>query len=210
MEMVNELIKANYLKTKLIISAFRKIKRKDFVLPKDVYKAELNSPIQIGFGQTNSQPLTVAYMIEKLEPKAGEKIMDIGSGSGWTTALLSEIVGDKGRVIGLEIIKDLKKFGEKNIKKYNFIKKGIAQILCGDGWMGLPEEAPFDKILVSAAASKIPPVLLEQLKIGGRMVIPIGEERKTQDMFIVDKINNNKFKIERCGGFIFVPLIRKI
>jgi protein-L-isoaspartate(D-aspartate) O-methyltransferase len=209
MNLLDELIELNYLKTPTIISAFKKIKRQDFVLPGDELKAEINSPLSIGFGQTISQPLTVAFMMEKLNPETGDRILDVGSGSGWTTALLSEIVGETGKVIGLERIKELKLFSEKNLAKYNFIKKGIARVVLGDGWEGLPEEAPFDKIIVSAAAFEIPEALIDQLKINGRLVIPIGFEHETQDIVIITKIDNNKFNEERHHGFIFVPLIKK-
>ena len=93
MPLINELINSGYLKTPEIVSAFKKIKRQDFVRPEDAERAEINAPLVIGYGQTISQPATVAFMLEKLQPKRGEKILDIGSGSGWTAALLAEIVG---------------------------------------------------------------------------------------------------------------------
>ena len=209
MVLIDELIRDGYLKTPEIISAFRKIKREDFVLPENKSDSEINAPLPIGCGQTISQPLTVAFMLELLEPKEGEKILDIGSGSGWTTALLAEIVGGKGRVFALEVISELKEFGEKNVSRYNFIKKGIVLFIQGDGWQGLPEFAPFDKILVSAAASRIPEKLLEQIKINGRLVIPKGENYQTQEIVLINKIGKNKFKEKRFPGFIFVPLVEK-
>ncbi|MDI6891347.1 MAG: class I SAM-dependent methyltransferase, partial [Thermodesulfovibrionales bacterium] len=129
-----------------------------------------------------SQPLVVAFMLEQLEPKEGDKILDIGSGSGWTTALLAHIVSQKGnpkseirnpkqiqngKVIAMEVIPELKEFGEKNVAKYNFIKKGLVEFILADGSKGYKKEAPFDKILVSATAEKFFPDWKEQLKIGG-------------------------------------------
>ena len=194
-------------KTPEIIKAFKKIKREDFLLPENKNKTEINEPLSIGHGQTISQPTTVAFMLELLQPEAGDKILDVGSGSGWTTALLAEIVGKRGKVYGIERILELKNFGEQNVSKYNFIKKGRAIIIHGDGYAGLPEYAPFDKILVSAAALEAPSKLLTQLKVKGRMVIPIGKQYESQKVVLYRKISKNKFKIEYFPGFVFVPLV---
>jgi len=203
MSLVEKLIEKGYLKTPRIISAFRKIKRSDFLPEKLKNLAELDEPLPIGFGQTISQPLTVAFMLELLQPKKGDKILDVGSGSGWTTSLLAEIVGSKGKVYAIEIIKELKEFGEKNTKKYNFVNKGIVKFICGDGSKGLPEKSPFDKILVSASAEEIPVELKEQLKIGGRLVIPVRDS-----IFLIVR-KNNEFEEKEFFGFSFVPLIKK-
>ena len=196
------------MKTLEIIKAFEKIKREDFLLPKYKIMAGLNEPLSIGHGQTISQPLTVAFMLELLQPKPGDKILDVGSGSGWSVALLSEIVGPKGRVFGLELIQELAELAERNINKYNFISSKQARIIQGDGYKGLPEHAPFDKIITAAAAKEIPKKLLDQLKTGGRMVLPIGRQFETQDMVVVDKVSDNDIKIRKIPGFIFVPLIK--
>ena len=133
---IEDLIQGGWLKTPRIIEAFQKIKRVDF-LPEDMKDlAELNEALPIGYGQTISQPLVVAFMLEQLEPKEGDKILDIGSGSGWTTALLAEIVGSKGKVIAIDIVPELVEFGEKNVAKYDFIKSGIAEFICADGSKG--------------------------------------------------------------------------
>ncbi len=203
MKLVEKLIKQKYLKTPEIISAFRKIKRIDF-LPEELKEfAELNGPLPIGYEQTISQPLTVAIMFELLQPKKGDNILDIGAGSGWTTALLSEIVGKSGKVYGIELIKELKEFGEKNTENYNFVKNGIVKFIYGDGSKGLPEKAPFDKILVSASADKISSELKEQLKINGRLVIPV----KNSVFLIIKK--SDRFEEEEFPGFSFVPLIKE-
>lgn len=208
MSLTDDLIKNGYLKTPAIIQAFKKIKRQDFLLPSDTDLAEINTPISIGYGQTNSQPLTVAFMMELLQPKPGEKILDIGSGSGWTCALLAQIVGAHGKVYSLERIKELKDFAEENINKYNFIKSGTVQLFCSDGYEGLTEYAPFNKIMVAAAAEKIPEKLLVQLKIGGVLVIPIGQQFATQEIVRVEKINEKSYNEKRYPGFAFVPLIK--
>lgn len=208
MALINQLIKGGYLKTPEIIDAFRKINRQDFVLPEDKGRAEVDAPLSIGYGQTISQPATVVFMLEKLQPQAGEKILDIGCGSGWTTALLAQIVGDKGGVYGVERISQLKDFAASNVNKYNFVKSGIVHIICSDGRYGLPEFSPFDKILVSAVAEEIPDKLLEQLKPGGRLVMPVGRKFESQSIMVVDKIKKNKFSKKEYPGFIFVPLVK--
>lgn len=208
MFLIDSLISEGYLRTPDIIKAFKEIKREDFVLPEDKEAAQINAPLPIGYGQTISQPMTVAFMLELLQPKKGDKVLDVGSGSGWTAALLGEIVGGKGRVYGIEIVEELKEFGEKNVAKYDNIFHGRVSILRTDGYGGLSEAAPFDKILVSAAAENVPNKLLEQLKIGGRLVIPLGRQFETQDIVVIDKAGENEFKERRYPGFIFVPLIK--
>ncbi len=208
MSLLNDLIKNGYLKTNEIISAFKSINRKDFIRPEDLNQAEINAPIAIGYGQTISQPATVAFMLEKLQPRLGEKILDVGAGSGWTTALLAEIVGARGKIYSLEIINQLIDFAIINVSKYNFIKNDTVQIICSDGYNGLPEFSPFDKILVSATAEEIPDELIKELKVGGRLVMPIGKKFQTQSILMIDKIGENKLKKKEFPGFIFVPLIK--
>ena len=202
MDLIEELIQSDYLKTQNIISAFKKIKRSDFVLDEFKSESEGNYPLPIGYGQTISQPLTVAFMLELLQPKEGDKILDIGSGSGWTTALLASIVGEKGKVYGVEIIPELKEFQKKNVSKYNYINKGIVEIFCADGTKGLLDKKPFDKILVSAMSSKIPIALKDQLKINGRMVIPI-----SGGISLLIKKTKDTFDEKHYTGFSFVPLV---
>ena len=209
MALIDNLIKDGYLRTPAIIAAFRKIKRADFIRPEDKELAELNEPLPIGYGQTISQPLTVAFMLELLTPQDRETILDVGSGSGWTVALLASIVGNQGKVYGLEKIKALADFATSNVGKYNFLRKGIVQIFCTDGYLGLPQAAPFDKIIVAAAAEEIPNKLLEQLKIGGKLVIPVGNPYESQTIEMIAKIGPNKYNKKSYPGFIFVPLVKE-
>ena len=202
MSLVDNLIKDGWLKTPRIIEAFQKIERRDFMPEDTKVLAEINEAMPIGLGQTISQPLTVAFMLEELQPEAGDKILDVGSGSGWTTALLSQIVGDEGKIIAIEIIPRLKKFGEKNVAKYNFIKKGLVKFVCADGSKGYKKEAPFDKILCSAAGEKIPQNWRNQLKIGGRIVAPV-----KNSIWVLIKKSEKEFKEKEHPGFSFVPLV---
>ncbi len=202
-KLIKELINMGWLQSERIIEAFSKIKREDF-LPEDLkHLADLNEALPIDYGQTISQPLLVAFMLEKLEPKEGEKILDIGSGSGWTTALLAEIIGKKGEVIAIEVIPELVEFGKSNVAKYNFIEKGIVKFICADGTNGYPKEAPYDKILCSASAKELPNKWKKQLKIGGKIVTPIGNS-----IWVFEK-KEGEFISKEYPGFIFVPLIKK-
>lgn len=211
MSLINFLLQEGWLKTETVKDAFTKIKREDF-LPEGMKKlSELNEALPIGFNQTISQPAVVAFMLEQLQPKTGDKILDIGSGSGWTTALLAQIVGETGRVISIELVPELKKFGEQNVSKYNFIEKGIVKYILGDGSKGYPDfiTSPeliegFDKILVSASCIKIPSVWKKQLKVGGKIVAPVGSSIKT-----ILKKSDNKYEEIEHPGFVFVPLISK-
>jgi len=211
MALIDFLIQEGWLKTKEIVEAFKTIKREDF-LPEDIKNlAELNEALPIGFGQTISQPAVVAFMLEQLQPKPGDKILDVGSGSGWTTALLGQIVGGvpgkagRGRVIATEIIPELKEFGEKNTAKYGFVEKGIVKFISADASKGLLEEAPFDKILASASAEEIPLAWKEQLKVGGKIVAPVGNSIKT-----IIKKSETEFEEIDYPGFVFVPLIHPV
>lgn len=178
--------------------AFKKIKREDFVLPQLKAFASLDHALPILKGQTISQPTTVAFMLELLKPKRGNKVLDVGSGSGWTTALLAELVGPQGKIYGVEKIPELVKFGKNNVAKYDFQN---IEILPARKKLGLPGKSPFDRILVSAAAKKIPNELLEQLNHKGIMVIPVGSS-----IFCLKK-HGRKTSVKEYPGFVFVPLV---
>ncbi|TSC91466.1 MAG: protein-L-isoaspartate(D-aspartate) O-methyltransferase [Candidatus Berkelbacteria bacterium Licking1014_96] len=203
-ELVNYLIGTGALKSLNIIRAMSKIDRKDFVGSECESFAYDDSPCSIGYGQTISQPTTVAFIMEQLQPQEGERILDIGYGSGWTTAILASIVGDGGRVFAIELISILKKFGENNAKKYKFQNITFIE---GDGSRGLAREAPFDRILVSAAAPSLPSSLKEQLKISGRLVIPVG--RGMQSIYVIERIGEKAYKKKKIPGFVFVELKMK-
>jgi len=183
----------------VLVNAIQRIDRKDFVIAEEKINAYQDYPLPIGYGQTVSQPSTVAFMLELLDPQQGEKILDIGSGSGRTTALLAKMVGPKGHVYGVDIIPELVKWGQENINKY---KLPQAKISLATDKYGLSKHAPYNKILVSAAGEEIPSELIEQLKIGGKMLIPI----KNKVICLTKEIDGT-MGIEEFGEFTFVPLI---
>jgi len=201
-QLVNNLIKDGYLKTDSIINAFSEIERIEFVPEELELQAEANIALPIGYGQTISQPMTVAVMLELLAAEPGQKILDVGSGSGWITALVSHIVGEQGKVIGIEIVPELMEMGKRNAEKYSYVSKGIAEFYNTDGSKGFSEQAPFDRIIVSASAQEVPQALKDQLKVGGKMVIPV-----KNSLWYLEKTGEDDFQKEEFPGFAFVPLV---
>ena len=157
-------------------------------------------PLPIGYGQTISQPSTVAIMTRLLDPKPGNRVLEVGTGSGWQAAILSKLV-HPGTVYTVERIPELAEFARRNLKAAGAEN---VRVFVGDGSGGLPEHAPYDRIIVTAASPEIPEPLLNQLAPGGRMVLPVG--REVQKMTVVEKTAEG-LKIEEAGEFVFVPLI---
>lgn len=196
--LVDQLVMEKTLTTRRIINAFRAVDRVCFV-PKDLRKSAYSDfPLPIGSGQTISQPTTVAFMLELLQSRKGNKILDIGAGSGWLTALLAEIVGQAGFVLGYEIDRMVGKFGKDNLSKtnlsnYEYRIEDVKKIF--------KKNLFFDRIIASAAFPDIPNELIDMLKDGGIMVVP------SQDNNLI-KISKIKSKIakETYRGFIFVPM----
>lgn len=186
------------IKLPAVEDAFRAVDRAQFV-PTDLKdNAYLDTALPIGAEQTISQPTVVALCLEWLSAQQGDRVLDVGTGSGWTTALLAHLVGPTGSVVGTERIPSLVSFGSKNLSKYAFKHARIEQ---AGNELGKQEAAPFDRILVSAAAGEVPDVLKQQLKDGGRMAVPVQDA-----ICVVDRIGGN-FKTVRHEGFVFVPLI---
>lgn len=201
-QLIQELIASGYLKTPAIIDAFQKIDRRDFVPDELKEQSYFNAPLSIGYGQTISQPLTVAFMLELLRPEKGNKILEIGSGSGWQTTLLSHVIGNDGKIFAVEIIPELTGFGRKNASKYNFVKKGIAEFHHFNAINGMPELAPFDRIISAASGWEIPQAWKNQLKKGGRIVAPV-----ENSIHLLIKNGENNFEEKNYPGFVFVPLV---
>lgn len=183
-----------------IEKAFAAVDRAKFMPPDVRNLAAVDEAMPIGYGQTISQPYTVGLMLRWLDPQPGDKVLDIGSGSGWTTALLSHLVGPKGRVYAVERIPELVDFGHENAERFGV---NNAYFSTASEELGLAEEAPFDRILVSAAADEFPEELTHQLKVGGKLVIPV-----MHDILEVTKTSKQKGRdVRKHPGFVFVPLL---
>lgn len=162
-------------------------------------RAAVDAPLPIGYGQTISQPTTVEMMLGWLEPEPGNKVLDVGSGSGWTTALLAQLVGPTGMVYAVELIPELVEFGRQNVERLGI---GNAKFYRTGKQLGLPKHAPYDRILVSAAAEELPKQLIEQLKPGGKLVVPV-----RNDILEIEKEKDGSYEQAVHPGFVFVPLI---
>jgi protein-L-isoaspartate(D-aspartate) O-methyltransferase len=192
---VQELVDAGTLRTPAIIAAFKAIDRADFVPEEMLDIAYVDSALPLGHGSTISQPSTVAFMLELLQPEEGQSILDVGAGSAWTTAMLMHIV-QSGRVVATEIVPQIAEFGTRNLQKYYPLRA-----IRVTAKLGAPEDSPFDRILVSAAADGVPQELIEQLRVGGRMVIPV-----QGSIVKVDRVSESYYRTEEYPGFLFVPL----
>lgn len=184
------------LKSPQIIEAFEYVDRIDFVPQELKPMAYEDRPLPIGFAQTISQPYTVAFMLELLQANKKDRVLDVGSGSGWTTALLAYL---SEHVDAVERIEELVKFSKQNFSKYSFKNISVHK---AKETLGI-EGSSFDKILVSCATDEVPQTLLKQLKPGGTMIIPI-----KNSIIKVHKNSDGSLKTEKYPGFIFVPLIR--
>lgn len=182
-----------------VIRALKAVPRHEFVPPDLRAQAYENRPLPIGHGQTISQPYIVALMTDLLQPEPGQSVLEIGTGSGYQAAVLSELVA---QVYSIEIIEPLAKATSRLLKQlsYNNIETRIA-----DGYDGWPQHAPFDSIIVTAAISHIPPPLVRQLKKGGRMVIPVGSRFQTQYLTLVEKDMQGKVTTRQLLPVYFVP-----
>lgn len=180
------------------INIIKKIDRISFVPRQYKNQAYLNIPLPIGPEQTISQPYTVAFMIDKLKLKKSLKVLEIGSGSGWNSALIQEIT--KTKVYTIEFHKSTYGFAKQNLKPYKNVK-----LIHADGKKGYKQEEPFDRIIITAASNKIPSELIKQLKTNGILLAPIGPQYH-QEMTRITKLKNKKLRTENLGSFVFVAL----
>lgn len=186
-----------------VISALRKVERHRFVPPGFAAQAYDNRPLAIGAGQTISQPYIVALMTDLLNVVPGDKVLEVGTGSGYQAAVLAEIVR---AVFSIEIIEPLGREAARALAAAGYRN---VQTRIGDGYAGWPDEAPFDGIIVTAAAPQVPQPLIDQLKNGGRLVIPLGEAQGAQSLFVIDKDARGTVTRRKVLDVRFVPLTRR-
>jgi protein-L-isoaspartate(D-aspartate) O-methyltransferase len=181
-----------------VSAAFAATPRAGFLPRHARRRAAYDGPIQIGQGQTNSQPRTVMAMLRLLAVRPGDRVLDVGAGSGWSTALLAHLTGPTGEVIGVELEPTLVEFGSRNLARvgrpWAWIEQAVPEVL------GRPHGAPYDRVLVSAEPRRIPHELVDQVAVGGRMVIPVNGV-----MLLVD-CTDTGIEVSEHGGYRFVPL----
>lgn len=183
-----------------VLQALRSVPRHRFVADAYRDRAYENRPLPIGHGQTISQPYIVAIMTELLEPQPGQRMLELGTGSGYQAAVLAQVAG---RVYSMEIIPEL---GEQAAERLRSLGYDNVQVRVGDGYYGWPEQGPFDGIIVTAAGDHVPPPLVEQLKPGGRMVIPVGSWYFTQQLLLIEKTADGTLETREILPVTFVPL----
>jgi protein-L-isoaspartate(D-aspartate) O-methyltransferase len=196
-EMVKYQIKARGVNDKRVLTAMLKVPRHLFVQENLQNRAYADEPLPIGSGQTISQPYIVAYMTEQIDIDENEKVLEIGTGSGYQAAILGEIARE---VFTIEIVPELGKKASEILQRLNY---GNVHVRIGDGYLGWPEEAPFDAIIVTAAPDHIPQPLVDQLKVGGRMMIPVGEF--SQDLILLERTEKG-IERKRKIPVRFVPM----
>ena len=203
-KLVRRLEREGIIKSERVKRAFLKVPRYKFVLDGYKHLAHFDEPLPIPAGQTISAPHMVAIMLEVADLKEGMNVLEVGTGSGWNAALIYELV--RRDVYTIERIPELVEFARRNLNKAGY--KGKVHVILGDGSRGFPPRAPYDRIIVTAGAPKVPEPLIEQLKVGGKLIIPVGSYHLWQELYEVIKLDEmGKTKIISHGGVAFVPLI---
>lgn len=210
--LVESLRRQGILRSEAVIRAMLKVKREDYLPEEEREYAYVDSPLPIGCGKTISAPHMVSIMNEALELKPGLIVLEVGAGSGYHAATIAEIVApedasSKGHVYSVEIVPELAEFARKNITSAGYGDR--ITIIQGDGSAGCLQKAPYDRIIVTAAAPKVPEPLIEQLKNGGLIVIPVGGQYMFQTLLLVRKDQEGRVRLEDRGGCAFVPLTGK-
>src|SRR5207244_8301255 len=198
--MVEQQLKPRGIKDERVLAAMAKVPREEFIPVDARADAYGDGPLPIGYDQTISQPYVVAFMTEQLRPTRSDRVLEIGSGSGYQAAILGELVAE---VYTIEIVEPLAKSAEATLQRLGY---NNVHIKAGDGYKGWPEEAPFDAIIVTCAPEKVPQPLVDQLKEGGRMVIPVGP-RLAQELYVLQK-SNGKLRQRVLIDMRFVPMLR--
>lgn len=204
--LVRTLAEEGYIRSQRVAQAMLRVPRELFVPPGLKDMAYEDKPLPIGFDQTISAPSVVAYMTELLNPLPGEKVLEVGTGSGYQTAILAELVSPGGFVWSVERIPQIAEAARKRLEDLGYGDR--VRVVVGDGSQGYLEGAPYDKIMVTASAPDVPPPLIEQLKVGGTMVIPVGHSF-LQNLYLVRKGEGGEVFRWKDLAVVFVPLIGK-
>jgi protein-L-isoaspartate(D-aspartate) O-methyltransferase len=203
--LVSKLSEMGYINSEIVKDAMIKVPREEFMTPETKSYAYLDRPIPLKNGQTISAPHMVAIICEKLGLEKGMKVLEIGTGFGYNAAVVAEIIGPEGQVYTIERIENLKNTAEQNLNRTGYSKN--VSVILGDGTNGYNEQAPYDRIYATASAPKIPEPLKKQLKIGGRLITPIGHNSSVQELLCLTRISENDYKSHNLGGVVFVPMI---
>ena len=202
-QMVREQIEARGVRKREVLGVLRAVPRHLFVPSDMVAHAYEDHPLPIGHGQTISQPYIVAFMTELLEVNKTHRVLEIGTGSGYQAAVLSLVTG---AVYTIEIVQPLGEQAAKLLKRLGY---GNVEVKIGNGYLGWPEKAPFDRIILTAAPPEIPTALVEQLKPGGKLVAPVGERRFGQDLVVLEKSSSGKVTTKKVLPVAFVPMVNR-
>ncbi len=204
-DLVSKLVNNGYIKTERVRHAMIKVPREEFMTSETKNYAYIDRPIPLKEGQTISAPHMVAIICERLGLERGMKVLEIGTGFGYNAAVVAEILGPDGHVYTIERIENLKNIAEQNLRRTDYSKN--VTVILGDGTKGYGEEAPYDRIYATASAPKVPEPLKQQLKIGGRLLTPIGRDTSVQELLCMMRVDKNEYKSYNLGGVVFVPMI---
>lgn len=204
-KMVERLYESGYIKTEKVKDAMMSVPREEFMPTSNRPYAYIDRPLPIGEGQTISAPHMVAMICEILELKEGMKVLEIGTGFGYNAAVVAQIISKKGHLYSIERIESLAKTANENLKRTNMGEN--ITIVIGDGTKGYPQEAPYDRIYGTASAPSVPEPLKEQLKIGGIMLVPVGDKNYFQELVYIKRTSENDYERKHIGGVAFVPMI---
>jgi len=202
--LVENLQRCGHISRPEVVEAMKAVRRHLFVPERTREDAYADHPLEIGEGQTISAPHMVGIMIEQLDLCRGQKVLEVGGGSGYHAAVTAHIVGPSGHVYTVERLASLAERAKRNIEEAGY--SAVVTVVVGDGSLGLLEHAPYDRIFVACAAPEVPAPLVEQLIDGGKMLVPVGTAHFGQDLIAVEKRNGKAVKSD-LGGCIFVPLI---
>jgi len=205
-DLIQALWDMNYIKSDKVRKAMLNVPREEFMTPETRDMAYLDRPIPLKHGQTISAPHMVAIICEQLSLSPGMNVLEIGTGFGYNAAVVAEILGPKGHVYTIERIKALKERAEENLSKTGYSN---VTVIYGDGTGGYPEKAPYDRVYATASAPKIPEPLKDQLKVGGRLLTPVGDDPAYQELVCIVRKGETEFESHNLGGVVFVPMIGK-